>query len=69
MKTPKSLKKIGNYLPKVIASLNGETAGIFDSVVRHDDWCDLINGKGECNCNPTVETMTHSEYEKRYGKI
>ena len=22
--------------------------------VRHDDWCQLLAGKGPCNCNPEV---------------
>ena len=21
---------------------------------QHDDWCDLLNGRGYCNCNPVV---------------
>lgn len=54
-------------MPKVIDSLSGETQGIFHSVVRHDNWCNLIKGKGECNCNPDVETMTNAEYQKRFG--
>jgi hypothetical protein len=23
--------------------------------VYHDDWCDLLAGKGPCNCNPDVK--------------
>ena len=23
--------------------------------VLHEDWCALLAGKGECNCNPDVE--------------
>lgn len=22
--------------------------------VAHDDWCDLLKGRGPCNCNPTI---------------
>lgn len=22
--------------------------------IQHDDWCDLLNGRGYCNCNPTI---------------
>ncbi|GEM_PF-1560344 len=22
--------------------------------VEHDEWCDLLAGKGPCNCNPIV---------------
>ena len=24
--------------------------------VRHDAWCDLLAGRGQCNCNPEVQT-------------
>jgi len=23
--------------------------------VMHDDWCALLKGKGQCNCNPDIE--------------
>ena len=22
--------------------------------IHHDDWCDLLSGRGYCNCNPVV---------------
>lgn len=22
--------------------------------ILHDDWCDLQNGRGPCNCNPVI---------------
>lgn len=28
--------------------------GFHDISVAHDDWCDLLNRKGPCNCNPEV---------------
>jgi len=34
----------GEYPPGRVAHL----------VVQHDDWCALLNEKGECNCNPTI---------------
>ena len=27
---------------------------VFTIGVAHDDWCRLLAGKGQCNCNPTV---------------
>lgn len=27
-------------------------AGLFEIDVVHDDWCDMLQGKGYCNCNP-----------------
>ncbi len=23
--------------------------------IFHDDWCNLLNHRGECNCNPVIE--------------
>ena len=68
MKKPKPLKSLGNYMPKVLASLTGEKTGAFDAIIAHDDWCNLLKGKGVYNCNPTIEAMTHEEYMKRTKK-
>ena len=32
--------------------------------VYHDDWCDLLNGKGQCNCKPTVKLGVPREFGK-----
>ena len=29
--------------------------------VFHDDWCDLLSGKGPCNCAPDVRYKTVDE--------
>ena len=29
--------------------------GVYHLIVRHDDWCDLLCGRGLCNCNPDIE--------------
>jgi hypothetical protein len=29
------------------------------ATVAHDNWCRLLNGKGDCNCNPTIEYRQH----------
>ena len=46
------------YLDEVIkrgqAILN-EEPGIYDVQILHDDWCDLLNAKGPCNCEPEVK--------------
>lgn len=26
-------------------------------LVLHDDWCDLLQGIGQCNCNPEVKVL------------
>ena len=28
--------------------------------VYHDDWCDLVSGRGFCNCDPEIH-VTHPE--------
>jgi hypothetical protein len=50
-----------NYAPKVLAVSEQALAdgtirpGQFYSLdVLHDDWCDLLTGKGPCNCDPEV---------------
>jgi hypothetical protein len=27
---------------------------VYSVEVRHDGWCDLLNGRGPCNCEPEV---------------
>lgn len=61
MKLPPYIKKQLEYI-----SLGfGIKPGLYHSVIKHDDWCNLINSKGGCNCNPTVlPPMTDDEYVK-----
>ena len=45
------------YLEKMfeqVKNLDLSKPGVFQMNIAHDDWCDLLTGKGECNCNPTV---------------
>jgi hypothetical protein len=30
------------------------TVGYYEVVVRHDDWCALLAGRGPCDCDPEV---------------
>ncbi len=39
---------------KRVAAENIKPGRVYDLNILHDDWCDLINGKGPCNCEPTV---------------
>lgn len=50
-----------NYLRKQVEVLHalhrrGKTPRSTDPVevlhIRHDDWCDALNGRGFCNCDP-----------------
>jgi hypothetical protein len=47
---------MSNYLEKLLAStavpLTHDAVTI--ATVAHDDWCLLLNGKGECNCDPEI---------------
>ena len=44
---------------------HGACPGVYHSVVKHDDWCNLLSRKGGCNCEPTVlPPMTDSEYKE-----
>jgi hypothetical protein len=37
-------------------------AGAYTDVcIAHDDWCDLLNNRGFCNCEPAVEFVPRSE--------
>jgi hypothetical protein len=50
-------KDRGNYLAQLLAALErGDlpSGGVCHAYVEHDDWCRLLKGKGECNCNPVV---------------
>lgn len=45
------------YLDEVIKrgqAILDEEPGVYEATVFHDDWCDLLNGKGPCNCEPEV---------------
>jgi hypothetical protein len=35
-------------------TLDLSKGGVFQMNIAHDEWCALLAGKGECNCNPTV---------------
>jgi len=56
------MNMIPNYIPKIpVATERAIQAGIIRRgqlahvYVAHDDWCDLLAGKGPCNCNPDVQ--------------
>lgn len=49
-----------NYQNKIIESINeGKLVGHPGKVqilnVYHDDWCNLLKGKGQCNCDPEMK--------------
>lgn len=42
------------YTDKAAALLKSLGAGVHHVTIYHDDWCNLTNGRGPCNCNPEV---------------
>lgn len=50
----------GKALPKyadklaILASTVAGKPGLHEVDVMHDDWCDMLKGKGTCNCDPEV---------------
>ncbi len=49
---------IPHYLPKVLVkqiNTNTRPGRIYHINVFHDDWCDHLNLRGLCNCNPEVD--------------
>ena len=42
------------YLDEVITRLQDQEPGVYEATVFHDAWCDLLNGRGPCNCEPEV---------------
>ena len=42
------------YLDDVLDRLQGQEPGVYETLILHDEWCDLLNGKGPCNCEPEV---------------
>ena len=42
------------YLDDVIKQCRDKSPGVYEIGVLHDDWCDLLNAKGRCNCEPEV---------------
>jgi len=45
-----------NYLKKLDKEWDWEKylPDIYDVFFAHDDWCNFLNRRGECNCNPDM---------------
>ena len=47
-----------NHVRKMIsmhrAGLLPQTPTAHQVTVEHDDWCDLLSGRGYCNCDPDI---------------
>ncbi len=56
-----------NHVPAVLKAAERALArgkmepGLYVVRVRHEDWCDLVKGKGPCNCDPSVQPPVRRE--------
>lgn len=58
MRLPK--RKDPKYLDRVRERLRATPlwpGGVNHVLVYHDDWCDMLKGRGACNCNPEVKVL------------
>ena len=48
--------RLPRYTKKMLDALQGRqlTPGLHVVRILHDDWCDLLAGRGPCNCDPDV---------------
>lgn len=49
-----------NYMPKLLEQARKnppEPGKVYATNVYHDDWCDLLKGRGPCNCDPDVRIV------------
>jgi hypothetical protein len=51
---PRYAKRVVAVGAKALAEGRLRPGGLYVTDVAHDDWCDLLAGKGQCNCNPSV---------------
>lgn len=50
----------GNHISKLLEELksNPPKPGTINHVtVMHDEWCNLLSGKGPCNCSPDIQNL------------
>lgn len=50
---PTKIYEESPYL-SALAGAPVKPGAIYDIEVRHDSWCDLLLGRGFCNCNPEI---------------
>ncbi len=51
-------KKVPNYMAKLLEALETRPLNpghFYLTAVNHDSWCDQLNGRGPCNCEPELE--------------
>jgi hypothetical protein len=76
-KKSRTVKKGDKSMPyleemlKQAKKLDLSKPGVFQMNIAHDDWCDLLTGKGDCNCNPdiTIGRKNQNEKEKNISNL
>jgi hypothetical protein len=53
-KAPQPRPYLGRLLAAAEIAASQGRGGLVHVEVRHDTWCNLLNGRGGCNCSPTV---------------
>lgn len=53
-----SEKDMPNWLKVALESKAIKPGSISQVIVKHDDWCELLKGTGECNCNPDIRIIS-----------
>lgn len=51
---PRYAKRVVAAGTKALVESRLRPGGLYVVDVAHDDWCELLAGKGQCNCNPAV---------------
>jgi hypothetical protein len=56
--TEREIEMDNNYIPAILKAITQaggiKPGGLYHIDIQHDDDCDLLSGKGPCNCHPTV---------------
>ena len=64
----RQLGQLPNYVKK-IAAMGNLSPGLYYCGIAHDDWCDFLNGCGECNCNPDITLKPIDSTEEYFGEV
>ena len=63
------MKHIPKYLKKLArVQLPVDSGKVFVARICHDDWCDQLNQKGACNCDPEIIVTEVPEEESSQNK-
>lgn len=60
-------QKAARYLDALLKQAESvEKPGLHHVTVSHDGWCNLLAGRGPCNCNPDVSRpIPHTAWKDR----